>query len=99
MKEAIVEEEVKTYFTDRFRQFSVSQQCEIQFGTRHGIADVVLHQSIGDEVEKLSECYQHAVWSAGCCEFLERYAKGKFAIYLHKAQVDYDPCGVCNPVR
>ena len=29
MKEAVVEQEVKTYFTDRFSQFSVSQQCEV----------------------------------------------------------------------
>ena len=49
MKEAVVEQEVKNYFTDRFPQFSVSQQCEIQFGTRHGIADVVLHQPIREE--------------------------------------------------
>lgn len=49
MREAVVEQAVKTYFTDKFPQFSVSQQCEIQFGTRHGIADVVLHQSIKDE--------------------------------------------------
>ena len=33
------------------------------------------------------------------CEFLEKYAKGKFAIYLDEAQEDYDPCGVCNPNR
>ena len=49
MKEAIVEQAVKTYFTDQFPQFSTSQQCEVQFGTRHGIADVVLHQPIQDE--------------------------------------------------
>ena len=49
MKEAIVEQAVKTYFTDQFPQFSISQQCEVQFGTRHGIADVVLHQPIKDE--------------------------------------------------
>ncbi|MCY4552149.1 MAG: hypothetical protein OXC79_00635 [Candidatus Poribacteria bacterium] len=50
MKEAVVEQEVKTYFTDRFPQFSVSQQCEIRFGTRKGgIADVVLHQPVDGE--------------------------------------------------
>ena len=49
MSEALVEQAVKTYFTDRFPQFDVSQQCEVQFGTRHGIADVVLHQPIGGE--------------------------------------------------
>lgn len=48
MKEAVVEQEVKTYFVDRFPQFSVSRQCKIQFGTKHGIVDVVLHQSIQD---------------------------------------------------
>lgn len=49
MKEAVVEQEVKTYLTDRFSQFSVSRQCEVQFGTRHGIADVVTHHPIGGE--------------------------------------------------
>ncbi|MCY3742873.1 MAG: type I restriction enzyme HsdR N-terminal domain-containing protein [Candidatus Poribacteria bacterium] len=49
MSEALVEQEVKTYFTDRFPQFSVSQQCEVYFGTKGGIADIVLHQSIKDE--------------------------------------------------
>ena len=49
MTEAVVEQTVKTYFTDRFPQFSTSEQCEVQFGTRHGIADVVLHQPIRDE--------------------------------------------------
>ena len=49
MREAIVEQAVETYFTDQFPQFSTSQQCEVQFGTRHGIADVVLHQPVRDE--------------------------------------------------
>lgn len=49
MREAIVEQAVKTYFTDRFPQFSTSQQCGVQFGTKQGIADVVLHQPIRDE--------------------------------------------------
>ena len=48
MREDVVEQTVKTYFTDKFPQFSVSQQCEIQFGVKHGIADVVLHQPIQD---------------------------------------------------
>ena len=47
MREAIIEQEVKRYFTNQFPQFSVSQQCNVQFGVRYGIADVVLHQSIG----------------------------------------------------
>ena len=46
MREAVVDQAVKTYLTDRFPKFDVSQQCEVQFGTRHGIADVVLHQPI-----------------------------------------------------
>ena len=50
MKEAVVEQAAKTYFTDRFPQFDVSQQCDVQFGTRDGIADVVLHQPIGEEI-------------------------------------------------
>ena len=46
----MVEEKVKQYFTDRFPQFSVSQQCEIRFGSRKGgIADVVLHQPVNKE--------------------------------------------------
>ena len=49
MKEARVEQAVKNYFTDQFPQFSTAQQCSVQFGTRHGIADVVLHQPIRDE--------------------------------------------------
>ena len=49
MKEAVVEQAVKTYFVDRFTQFAVSEQCEVQFGTRHGIVDVVLHQPIKAE--------------------------------------------------
>ncbi len=49
MKEARVEQAVATYFKDRFPQFSTSQQCGVQFGTRDGMADVVLHQSIGGE--------------------------------------------------
>ena len=49
MREAIVEQEVRRYFTNRFPQFSVSQQYEVQFGTKFGIADIVLHQPIGNE--------------------------------------------------
>ena len=220
MKEAVVEQAVKTYFTDRFPQFSVSQQCEVQFGTRHGIADVVLHQPIGNEQGRfvaIAECkvsplpilryraraqlksylsatntrygvlavgtdprnwefcenkyhnwfaeieraefekgienwkpvavevsalnlqegqtkarwWQRIALALGVlfvvtcssllwlwpdlpepivyitrtgkkyhtydCEFLEKYAKAKFAMYLDKALEDYGPCGVCNP--
>ncbi len=49
MTEAKVEQAVKNYFENQFPKFSTSQQCGVQFGTRHGIADVVLHQSIRDE--------------------------------------------------
>ena len=49
MTEARVEQAVKNYFTDNFPQFSIAQQCDIQFGTRHGIADVVLYQPIRAE--------------------------------------------------
>ena len=49
MKETVVEQNAKTYFTDRFRHFSVSQQGEVQFGTRYGIADAVTHHPIGSE--------------------------------------------------
>ena len=45
----MVKQAVKTYFTDRFPQFSVSQECPVQFGTKNGIADVVLHQPVKTE--------------------------------------------------
>ncbi len=48
MQEPKVEQAVKTYFTDKFPQFSIAQQCDVSFGTQHGIADVVLHQPIKD---------------------------------------------------
>lgn len=50
MTEAKVEQAVKNYFENQFQQFSTSQQCEVQFGVKHGIADVVLHQPIRDEI-------------------------------------------------
>ena len=55
MKEAVVEQEVKNYFTDQFPSppFSVSQQQETQFGIRPGIVDVVIHQLIGEEKKYL----------------------------------------------
>ena len=59
MREAIIEQEARRYFTNRFPQFSVSQQCEIQFGTKFGIADIVLHQPIGREKGRfvaIAEC-------------------------------------------
>lgn len=221
MRETVVEQEVSQYFTDRFQRFSVSQQCEVQFGTRHGIADVVLHEPIKNEQGRfvaIAECKrwplpvlrgkakaqlksymsatnaQYGVLAVGTdprnwefcenkfnnwfvsidqatfetsvenwqpvsadasavdlqqerkvtrrwkhsalafalaflislgsvflvwqqpspepivyitrtgkkyhtydCDFIEQYAKGKFAIYLDKAEKDYEPCGICNP--
>ena len=44
MKEPAVEHEVKNYLLDKFPQFSVFPQCNIHFGTKSGIADLVLHQ-------------------------------------------------------
>lgn len=44
MKESLVEQEVKNYLTDKFPQFSITKQFEIHFGTKNGIADLVLHQ-------------------------------------------------------
>ena len=49
MREAIVKQEVRRYFTNRFPQFSVSEECSVQFGTKFGSADIVLHQPIGRE--------------------------------------------------
>ena len=50
MREAIVEQAVKTYFENQFPQFSTSQQCGVRFGVKHGIADVVLHQPIRNQI-------------------------------------------------
>lgn len=49
MNESMVKQAVETYFTDRFPQFSVSQECPVQFGTKNGIADVILHQPVKTE--------------------------------------------------
>jgi len=57
MKEAIVEQAVKTYFTDQFPQFSVSEQCAVSFGTQHrGIADVVLYMDENGYFVAIAEC-------------------------------------------
>lgn len=211
MREAIVEQAVTTYFNDQFPQFSTSQQCGVQFGVKQGIADVVLHQPIRDEIGyfvAIAECktlplpipraqaraqlkgYMSATntrygvlavgtdpgnwefcenkynnWFAEInqedfergikkwkpvsartshwwkrialflgvlfivsvssllllwpdppepivyitetgrkyhtynCNFLEKNADGKFAIYLDEAEKNYDPCGICSPHR
>ena len=39
MKETVVEQAIKTYFTDQFAQFSISQQHFTQFYTKHGIKE------------------------------------------------------------
>ena len=57
MTEAIVEQAVKTYFTDQFPQFSVSEQCAVSFGTQHrGIADVVLYMDENGYFVAIAEC-------------------------------------------
>ena len=57
MKEVIVEQAVKTYFNNRFPQFSVSQECEISFGSkRGGFADVVLHTDKPGSFVAIAEC-------------------------------------------
>ena len=44
MNEASVKQEVEQYFSNTFLRFSVSQECEVSFGSKQGVfADVVLH--------------------------------------------------------
>ena len=86
MREAIVEQEVKTYFTDRFPQFSVSQQCEVQFGTRHGIADVVLHQPIKDEQGRFVAIAECKKWPL---PILRNQARAQLKSYLSATNTQY----------
>ena len=74
MREAVVEQEVKTYFTDRFPQFSVSQQVGVQFGTKHGIADVVLHQPIGEEKGQFIAIAEVKRWPLPILRYRDREA-------------------------
>ena len=87
MTEAMVEEKVKQYFTDRFPQFSVSQQCSVQFGTRRGgIADVVLHQSIGDQKGNfvaIAECKKFPL------QILQGHAKAQLKSYMSATATKY----------
>ena len=96
MTEAIVEQEVRRYFTDRFPQFSVSQQCEIQFGTRHGIADVVLHQPIGDEKGRfvaIAECKRLPL------PMLRHYARAQLKSYMSATNTRYGVLAVGTDPR
>ena len=96
MTEAIVEQEVKRYFTDRFPQFSVSQQCEVHFGTRHGIADVVLHQPIGDEKGRfiaIAECKRLPL------PMLRHYARAQLKSYMSATNTRYGVLAVGTDPR
>ena len=96
MREAIVEQEVQRYFTDRFPQFSVSQQCEVQFGTRHGIADVVLHQPIGDEKGRfvaIAECKRFPL------PILRHYARAQLKSYMSATNARYGVLAVGTDPR
>lgn len=86
MREAMVEQEVKRYFTDRFPRFSVLQQCEVQFGTRYGIADVVLHQQIGEEKGRfvaIAECKRLPL------PILRHYARAQLKSYMSATHTRY----------
>ena len=96
MTEAIVEQEVRRYFTDRFPQFSVSQQCEVQFGTRRGIADVVLHQPIGDEKGRfiaIAECKRLPL------PMLRHYARAQLKSYMSATNTPYGVLAVGTDPR
>lgn len=98
MKEAIVEQEVKNYFTDRFASppFFVSQQCEIQFGTRYGIADVVLHRPIGEEkgyFVAIAECKK---WPLS---ILKGKAKAQLKSYMSATNTRYGVLAVGTDPR
>ena len=96
MREAVVEQEVKTYFRDRFPQFSVSQQCEVQFGTRHGIADVVLHQPIGEEKGKFIAIAEVKKWPL---PILRHYARAQLKSYMSATHTQYGVLAVGTDPR
>ena len=96
MREAIVEQEVRRYFTDRFPQFAVSQQCEIQFGTRHGIADVVLHQPIGDEKGRFVAIAECKKWPL---PILRVRAKAQLKSYMSATNTRYGVLAVGTDPR
>ena len=88
MKEIVVEQEVKNYFTDQFPSppFFVSQQCEIQFGTRYGIADVVLHQPIGEEKGYFVAIAECKTWPLS---ILRGKAKAQLKSYMSATNTRY----------
>ena len=96
MKEAVVEQEVKTYFTDQFPQFAVSQQCEVQFGTRHGIADVVLHQSVRDEKGMFVAIAECKKWPL---PILRGHAKAQLKSYLSATNTQFGVLAVGTDPR
>ena len=96
MREAVVEQAVKTYFTDKFPQFSVSQQCEIQFGTRHGIADVVLHQSIKGEKGYFVAVAECKKWPL---PMLQGRAKAQLKSYMSATNTRYGVLAVGTDPR
>ena len=96
MKEVVVEQEVRRYFTDQFPQFSVSQQCEISFGTRHGIADVVLHQPIKDRkgyFVAIAECKKRPI------PILREKAKAQLKSYTSATNTQYGVLAVGTDPR
>ena len=57
MNEAEVKKKVEAYFTNTFPQFSVSQECDVSFGSkRGGFADVVLHTDKPGSFVAIAEC-------------------------------------------
>ena len=57
MNDAEVKKKVEQYFTDTFPRFSVSQECEVSFGSKQGgFADVVLHTDRPGYFVAIAEC-------------------------------------------
>ena len=87
MKEAVVVQEIRTYFRDRFPQFSVSLECNVQFGRkRGGRADVVLHQPIGEDkgyFVAIAECKK---WPL---QMLRGQAREQLRCYLNVTNTRY----------
>ena len=96
MREAVVEQEVSRYFTDRFPQFSVSQQCEVQFGTRHGIADVVLHEPIQNEQGRFVAIAECKRWPL---PVLRGKAKAQLKSYMSATNTQYGVLAVGTDPR
>lgn len=96
MREAVVEQEVSRYFTDRFPRFSVSRQCEVQFGTRHGIADVVLHEPIKNEQGRFVAIAECKRWPL---PVLRGKAKAQLKSYLSATNTRYGVLAVGTDPR